>query len=175
MSITNCLATKFPEVAKQWHPTKNGTLTPFDVLSKTGKKFWWICDKNHEYSATVSHRTFDARGCPICNESKGEKKIREILKKLNIEFEPQFWFDSCRNQKPLPFDFFISSRNLLIEYQGKKHFQPLIRSTKITKEKEETALLDYENLKINDEIKRSWCKENNIDLLEIPYWDYQKI
>ena len=57
LSITNCLATKFPEVARQWHPTKNGILTPFDILAKTSKKFWWICDKNHEYLASVAHRT----------------------------------------------------------------------------------------------------------------------
>jgi hypothetical protein len=42
---SNCLATLNPVLAKEWHPTKNGDLTPYDVLPGTGKKVWWKCNK----------------------------------------------------------------------------------------------------------------------------------
>jgi hypothetical protein len=58
----------------------------------------------------------------------------------------------------------------LIEYQGKQHYKPLNFGSR--------TINPTENLNIiqkNDEIKRTWCKKNNILLLEIPYWDFDKI
>ncbi|WP_422851061.1 zinc-ribbon domain-containing protein [Bacillus thuringiensis] len=40
ISIDNCLATLNPGIVKQWHPTKNGTLTPYDVVVGSYKKVW---------------------------------------------------------------------------------------------------------------------------------------
>ena len=57
-----------PEVAAEWHPTKNGDLTPNDVTCKNGKNFWWLCSKDdckYEWDATVCNRT-RGRGCPAC-------------------------------------------------------------------------------------------------------------
>ncbi|MDB3883712.1 zinc-ribbon domain-containing protein, partial [Candidatus Marinimicrobia bacterium] len=42
------LAVLYPNIAKEWHSTKNGGLTPFDVTPGSGKKVWWICKKGHE-------------------------------------------------------------------------------------------------------------------------------
>ncbi len=61
----NDLASVLPEVAKQWHPYKNGCLRPYDVVVSTHKKVWWICEKGHEWQATVASRTSGA-GCPVC-------------------------------------------------------------------------------------------------------------
>ena len=62
----NSLRTLNPELAKQWHPTKNGDLTPDRVTVSAGKKVWWICDKGHEWEATINSRT-SGRGCPFCS------------------------------------------------------------------------------------------------------------
>ena len=61
----NDLATTNPELAKQWHPTKNGDLKPTDVTCGSGKKVWWICAKGHEWKTRVVDRT-NGYGCPIC-------------------------------------------------------------------------------------------------------------
>ena len=45
----NDLAIKYPDVAKEWHPTKNGSLTPCEVSASSKKKAWWICSKGHEW------------------------------------------------------------------------------------------------------------------------------
>ena len=56
-----------PDLAKEWHPTKNGNLTPIDVTTGSGKKVWWICDKGHEWQAIVSNRNYHGSGCPFCS------------------------------------------------------------------------------------------------------------
>ena len=49
ISAKNSLQAKFPEIAKQWNYSKNGSVQPSDVLSNSGRKFWWICPKHHSY------------------------------------------------------------------------------------------------------------------------------
>jgi hypothetical protein len=61
----NCLEAINPKLAKQWHPKKNGGLTPKDVAPNSDKKAWWVCGKGHEWQATISNRN-RARGCPYC-------------------------------------------------------------------------------------------------------------
>ena len=64
----NDLATTNPELAKQWHSTKNGKLKPTDITSKsTAYNIWWRCDKGHEWQAKPGARTSNGRGCPVCS------------------------------------------------------------------------------------------------------------
>ncbi len=71
VGLSNCLATKNPELAKEWHPTKNGDLTPYNVLPGSGEYVWWQCKENpkHEWYAVIAGRTSnrDKRGCPYCS------------------------------------------------------------------------------------------------------------
>ena len=66
-SITNSLASLHPDLTFQWHPAKNGDLTPKMVVAGSNKKVWWKCHKgpDHEWQATVSNRS-NGRGCPYC-------------------------------------------------------------------------------------------------------------
>ena len=65
----NDLATVNTELALQWHPIKNGVLTPQDVTAGSGKKVWWKCKNGHEWQAVISSRNA-GYGCPYC---AGEK------------------------------------------------------------------------------------------------------
>ncbi|PEN50110.1 hypothetical protein CN540_24165 [Bacillus toyonensis] len=67
--IDNCLATLNPELTKQWHPTKNGTLTPYDIVVGSYTKVWWVCEKGHEWETEVRNRT-KGSGCPYCTNRK---------------------------------------------------------------------------------------------------------
>jgi len=62
----NDLATQYPDLAAQWHPTKNGELTPQQVTSSSAKKIWWMCDSGHEWRTGVNGRQYGAIGCPGC-------------------------------------------------------------------------------------------------------------
>ena len=61
----------YRELVKEWHPTKNGDLTPKDVTHGSSKKIWWLCSKGHSHYSTVSNRTSkNATGCPECSGNK---------------------------------------------------------------------------------------------------------
>ena len=67
VGLSNCLATKNPELAKEWHPTKNGDLTPYDVTCGNGDEIWWQCNKGHEWQAPIYNRHGNNSGCPYCS------------------------------------------------------------------------------------------------------------
>lgn len=57
-------------MAKEWHPTKNQNITPSDVTSSSGKKFWWQCSYKHEWQALVSNRSANKTNCPYCTNQR---------------------------------------------------------------------------------------------------------
>jgi very-short-patch-repair endonuclease len=59
------LEVKNPALAQQWHPTKNESLTPRTFAPRSGKRAWWLCEKGHEWEATIANRS-GGRGCPVC-------------------------------------------------------------------------------------------------------------
>lgn len=74
----NDLATLEPELAKQWHPTLNGTLTPEDVTAGNRRKVWWVCPEGHVWKTAVFARTGQRRtGCPVCAGNVNRKKHRQ--------------------------------------------------------------------------------------------------
>ena len=67
--LENSLVIKKPEIAKEWHPTKNGNLKPENIPSTTHRKYWWkcsICGK--EFQMTPQTRT--TIGCPSCQRNE---------------------------------------------------------------------------------------------------------
>ena len=64
------LASILPELAKQWHPTRNGSLTPKDVTPYSNRKVWWQCEKGHDYTAVIAGRASTGSGCPYCTGRK---------------------------------------------------------------------------------------------------------
>ena len=65
LSGFNDLATRYPDVASQWHPSRN-TVTPSEVTGATGKKAWWLGSCGHEWESPVYNRTIGGQGCPFC-------------------------------------------------------------------------------------------------------------
>ena len=61
----NDLVTVNPVLASEWHPSKNGTISPDSVMPYSNKKVWWIGQCGHEWQATVASRT-SGTGCPVC-------------------------------------------------------------------------------------------------------------
>ena len=65
----NDLATVNPELAAEWHPTKNGNLTPRDVTRSANKKAWWLGACGHEWEAVIAKRV-QGQGCKRCAYQK---------------------------------------------------------------------------------------------------------
>ena len=90
VSITNSLAALYPELAAQWHPTKNGSLTPDQVVAGSHKKAWWICTEgpDHEWEASLVNRTRLGVGCPFCNLGWTVQNVRLFIKSLIVGSPP---------------------------------------------------------------------------------------
>ena len=70
----NDLASRAPEVAKEWHPSKNGDLTPEKTHYKSNKKVWWRCSNcGHSWSAAIYSRNGNKRGCPVCHNKLNQQ------------------------------------------------------------------------------------------------------
>ena len=79
----------------------------------------------HEWDVLPNNFLNKHSRCPLCANSKGENFIAEWLKNRSIKFIIQYVFDDCKNFNSLPFDFYLPDYNLLIEYDGEQHFEPV--------------------------------------------------
>ena len=112
----NNLLAEFPEIAKEWHPTKNKELSPEQFVPGTHKKVWWLCPKHHSYEASIGRRTQkNPTSCPQCSNQSSEPEIR-ILSEL------KWFFDKVKHRYKLDgleIDIFLPEFNIGIEYDGK--------------------------------------------------------
>lgn len=99
-------------------------------------------------------------GCPQCQESSGERQVRQWLNNHNIDYVYQKTFYDCKDKQPLPFDFYLPAYNMCIEYQGGQHYFSVEHFGG-----EEKFSLQQKH----DKIKSDYCKEQNIELMVIPY------
>lgn len=72
------LASLRPDLAAQWHPEKNGDLTPHACTPASNRRAWWLCPLGHEYQAAVSARTIHGSGCPYCSGRKVLKGFNDL-------------------------------------------------------------------------------------------------
>lgn len=125
------------------------------------------CPHNHKpYYQSITIFKCNHR-CPMCNESKGERRIREALINSNVHFIPQKKFDNLLGVKNglLSYDFYLPDYNILIEYQGEYHDGSALNQT----------AEGFKFQQEHDKRKREYAEYNNIRLLEIWYWDYDNI
>lgn len=105
--------------------------------------------------------------CGCKQQSSGESKIEQILKENQIEYKTQYKIKEFSEHSL--FDFAIFKNGILIkliEFDGEQHYKPIAYFGG-----EEKFKIQQER----DKRKNQYCKENNINLLRIPYWDYDKI
>jgi len=120
-------------------------------------------DNCGEVFSIIPSRYFkQGKNCPVCHpKSVGELKVKNILINNNINFEEQKRFSKCKHKGSLPFDFYLPDLNICVEYQGIQHYEPI---------GEFGGEKSFEEQKIKDNIKRKFCEDNKIILIEIPYW-----
>lgn len=159
----------YPLLIKEWDYLTN-IGKPEDYLPSSRPRINWICSIcGWKWNTTINSRTGKKNsGCPKCNMSKGERKIEMVLSENTIKYFPQHRFDNCKYERELIFDFYLSDFNICIEYQGEQHYQ-VFRNNFFGGEE------SLARNKERDEIKQKYCEENNIPLLIIPYWDFDKI
>jgi hypothetical protein len=135
------------------------------------KKIQITCKKHGDFWKTPENHIFNEQGCPRCSTTKGELKISVFLYKNFIPYVSQKTFYNCKSPKGyfLKFDFYIPSKNLLIEYDGEQHYGcNRFKHFIISQDR-------LDRLRINDEIKNKYALDNNIKLLRIKYTEINNI
>ena len=127
------------------------------------------CNKCNNIFVQKGSNHLSGAGCPKCNESKGENRVAKYLTDNNIKFAKNKIFKTLKDKSYLKPDFYLSDLNLLTEYDGEGHYFPVFGTTPEDKQK------NFEDCQRRDKIKNEWAKANNIPLLRIPYWDFDRI
>jgi hypothetical protein len=161
----NNLKYLFPYLSEEWDYELNEK-SPEQYVPGSNVKVSWRCNLcDHRWMASIKDRSY-GRGCPRCSSSKMEKYIKNFAIKNNILFETQKRFDDCRDNKPLPFDFYFPEYNALCEANGKQHYEQI----EYWGGKER-----FEYRQMHDQIKRKYCENKAIKLIEISYLDQKNI
>ena len=141
----------------------NILLNPEDYINSGTRNLKIKCGTcgNIFVTSLGNYRRMTRKRCPTCNrrESEGEEIIRKYLTSKDICFVQEKTFDDCRDKQPLPFDFYLPDYKLCIEFDGQLHYEP-----KFGEER-------YNKTVAHDNMKNQYCKDNNIELLRIPYWN----
>ena len=175
VGVSNCLATLRPDLASEWHLNLNGDLTPFDVTcGNSALGIWWKCKIcNKEWKTNILNRNRGS-GCPECAESKGEKRIKEVLSLYNFPHSSQYTFEDLRGvgggllkfDVPVFWDEKKTQLRLLIEFDGEQHYK--WKSGWMTEE-------EFKTLQYHDRLKDEYCKRNKIKLLRIKFNKFNSI
>ena len=146
--------------------TTIGYLTCLYPIPEKGKQTRWmcrcVCGKEYSVSISVLYNEKNP-SCGCIRESKNSAFVEQLLKDNGCTFEKEYRFEDCVNQRALPFDFALlkgHTVDAVIEVQGAQHYHPVDSFGG----KEGFAYRQK-----NDKIKRDYCKEKDIFLLELPY------
>lgn len=149
---------KFIEEAKRVH----GDLYDYSLCDyyNTHTKVTIIC-REHGAVEVKAGVHLSGCGCPLCAEPSGEKRVRLYLEERNILYIKQYAIKYKGNNYRA--DFFVPSKNLIIEYNGEQHYKSV---------KQFGGAKKFHQQKQRDNNVRDYCKENNIKLFEISYLQY---
>ncbi len=93
-----------PDLAKEWHPTRNGDLNPKNVTPGSGRKVWWICGSGHEWEAPIYSRSRGS-GCPDCNRPTSTDNNERLIANTDLLKEWHLTRNSNLNLRNLPAGF----------------------------------------------------------------------
>lgn len=136
---------------------------------KNGRRYWICqCDCGNKTVVCTNHLKSGAIKSCGCIKSKGEMIVSQLLREMDIPFERQKSFRELVGDKgtALKFDFYLNDMNILIEYQGEQHYQK-------TRNWEDRN--NFSQRQRYDQLKRDYCTNNGITLIEIPYTDFKQI
>lgn len=136
------------------------------IYLKNVTKLLITCLKHGDFLQTP-HDHLQGCGCPVCSLSKGELIIEKFLIDNCIEYHRQQGFPDLKSKSLLKFDFFLPKHNILIEHDGRQHFDHN-RFFHVDKE-------SFKYQKEKDQTKNQYCLENHIKLIRIPYHQFDEI
>lgn len=164
-----------PDLAKQYHPTKNQDFLPEHISVSSNKKVWWECEKGHEWVASVKARNNGTTGCPDCNLNKVETKMDEILSTHHLVSsygKPTILcydkiMEKPRRLRPDCIGITINGNKFMIELDGQQHFQTVSSFG--------PNGTDLRDQICRDLAKNRYAADHRMSLLRISYLEYNDL
>lgn len=163
----------------------------FDLCNKNGFEYVgkdysrksldikYICKRHRSKGIQImkyQNMKREIHGCPDCGRedkplSKGENEVLEYLTNNNIEFIREKTFDDCKDINYLPFDFYLPSKNIAIEFDGEHHY----KSVQFNGISQEEADENHRKTKLHDKMKTEYCNQCGVKLIRIPFTERGRI
>lgn len=109
--------------------------------------------------------------CPKSFVTYKEEAMCSLIEDWGYKITRQKKFEGCKDKRYLPFDCYLDDYNTCIEYDGEQHFKPV----KFGTQSYEDAVRKHEYIKKHDEMKNAFCKDNSINLIRIPYYEFEDL
>ena len=149
-----CFNNSFASHEKSKYWSKKNLLLPRNVIKKSEKKYFFDCNKCKREFIMMICNVFKGCWCPYC-VNKTEQKLYDKLITLYPTLQQQFKVDWCKNKTYLPFDFVIPENKIIIELDGRQHFEQ-VRNWDDPKKTQD-----------NDKYKMKCANDNNYSVIRI--------
>ncbi|MCD8287888.1 MAG: hypothetical protein LUC18_03480 [Porphyromonadaceae bacterium] len=155
-----------PELAKEWHPTKNGNLTPFKIFANSNRYVWWLCPTcGYEWEAKCYNRNIGNKGCPQCANGRSssipEQLMFRAIKSVFPDAVNRYLIDNDE------MDVYVPSLNIGFEYDG-EYYHTL---NKLLKDKAKSKRLTGKVFRLY-RFRKSGCpefEEGNCVIIPVKY------
>lgn len=174
-----CAKCKIDKVTSATRSNTTDFIVKANIVHKFKYNYTNVDYHNAKTPVTVicpSHGKFDqtpdvhlrGSGCPRCVSSLPMREIINSLERQGLSYITEKTFPLLKGDKLLRFDVYVPSLNLCIEYDGPHHTQPVTYGSMTPAD----AVTQFEKQQQHDDLKNQFCEDNNIELIRIPYTDY---
>lgn len=150
-----------------------GKLVAIELLDESNKfnrrLYRCKCDCGNEVVVPSGSLTTSHTNSCGCLNSYHNMQIHRFLEANGIVHQTEYGVRI--GERYYRFDFYLPEYDLLIEYDGQQHFAP----ARFAGNDDEANLMSFHKIQEYDEIKNTYCMDNNISLLRIPYWESKNI
>ena len=176
LNDTNSLASLNPDIAGEWHPTKNSDMLPSGFVSVSQNRPWWLCENcGHEWQAVIARRTNEGKGtgCPRCARGKNERItdacLVELLPLVPIIRQFPVKRPGHKNPAQVDFQFCLNGNEYFVEYNGRQHYEP----TNFGSMSKVQMVSKFEEQVARDSWLAQYCEEHEVVLLIIDGRNYK--
>lgn len=129
--------------------------------SNSNSKRWYCqCECGNEIILTEGE-IYSQHCAKACSQLRGEVCVADIFDELGVPYVAQMQF----GEKLLTFDFYLPEQNMVIECDGAQHFR--------TQNNDWNSPFKLQETRHRDELKRQYCKEHDIQMIQIPFWNHE--
>lgn len=150
---------------KEVHPQ---LIPKSDYVNNSTEMNFHCNEHDFDFSLTPAAVLSRLSCCPKSRVTYKEETMCELLESWGYLITRQKTFEGCEDKRLLAFDCYLNDFNICIEYDGEQHYRPV----RFGEESDEEMMKKFNYTKYHDEIKNNFCKENNIGLIRVPYYEF---